>query len=184
MNQVPDTAQHIIECDTESCRNFSEIYCNICHQLICDQCKQRHLEQNNGHDIVRYQERKRQLPSEKCKIHPTQKVDVYCQVCQDPVCSICFVWNHSDHYKSDFETIYNDIFLQCQKEITEIWKTVVPEAKNNVELLSEEKENNTSEIAKMFVDSVLTDNNKKLDEMENFVVNEINQTLMLIRLWW
>ncbi|XP_062606099.1 uncharacterized protein LOC134267909 [Saccostrea cucullata] len=188
MDQVPDTAQHFIECDTESCRNFSEFYCNTCHQRICDNCKQRHLQQNNGHEIVLYHERKRKLPSEKCRIHPTQDIDVYCDDCQDPVCSICFEQHHSVHDKSDLEIIYNDILQQCKKGITEIWKAVIPEAKNNVELIGKKRENVKKEIAKFrvymtkradelkkAVDSILNDNNKKLDEIENSVLNEMRE---------
>ncbi|XP_062608944.1 E3 ubiquitin-protein ligase TRIM45-like [Saccostrea cucullata] len=183
MDQVPDTAQHVIECDTESCGKFSEFYCNTCHQRICDQCKQRHLEQNKGHEIVRYHKRKRKLPSEKCMIHPTQDIDIFCKVCEDPLCSTCFALFHSDHDKSDLETIYNDILQQCQKEIAEIWKTVIPKAKNNLE---SKRDNVTKEIAKIrvsmkkradevkkVVDSILTDNNKKLDEIENSILDEI-----------
>ncbi|XP_062596338.1 uncharacterized protein LOC134257761, partial [Saccostrea cucullata] len=186
MDQVPDTAQHFIECDTESCRNFSEYYCNACHQRICDQCKQRHLEQNSGHDIVLYRERKRKLPSEKCRIHPTQDIDVHCDVCQVPVCSSCFSQHHSDHNKSDLETIYNDIVQQCQKEITEIWKKIIPGAEYTAELIGEKRECAKKEIAKIrvsmkkradelkeTVDSILSDHNKKLDEIENSVLNDI-----------
>ncbi|XP_062608946.1 E3 ubiquitin-protein ligase TRIM45-like [Saccostrea cucullata] len=188
MDQVPDTAQHYIECDTGSCRNFSEFYGNTCHQRICDHCEQPHRKNNKIHNIVPYQERKRKLPSEKCKIHPTQEIDVNCKVCQDPVCSICFTSHHKRHDKSDLETIYNDILHRCQKEITMIWKTLIPEAKNNVESLVKEKENIKSEIAKIrvsmkkradelkeAVESVLLDNYKKMDEMENSVLYDIGK---------
>ncbi|XP_062583317.1 uncharacterized protein LOC134245070 [Saccostrea cucullata] len=186
MDQVPDTAQHFIECDTGLCRNFSVFYCNTCHQRICDECKQRHLEQNSGHDIVLYHKRKRKLPSEKCRIHPTQHLNVYCKICQDPLCSTCFTEHHSDHDKSDLETIYNDNLQQCQKGITEIWKEVIPTAKNNVESIGKKRENVKQEIAKFrvsmknradelkeVVDNILTDNNKKLDEIENSVLTEM-----------
>ncbi|XP_061171077.1 uncharacterized protein LOC133180621 [Saccostrea echinata] len=186
MDQVPDTAQHFIECDTESCRNSSKFYCNNCHQRICDQCKQSHLEQNIGHEIVLYQERKRKVPSEKCRIHPTKNIDIYCTDCQDPLCSTCFVLHHRNHDTSDLETIYNDILQQCQKEVTDIWKTDIPKARDNVETFEEKRENVKKEIAivrtsmkeradelKKAVDSILTDNNKKLDEIENSVLNEM-----------
>ncbi|XP_062577456.1 uncharacterized protein LOC134239293 [Saccostrea cucullata] len=186
MDQVPDKAQHYVECDTKSCRNSSKFYCNTCHERLCDKCKQRHLEQNNGHEIVLYQERKRKLPSEKCRIHPTQDVDIYCKVCQDPLCSTCFNQDHSDHDICELETIYNDLLQQCQKEITEIWKTIIPKANYNVGSIGEKRENVKKEIAefrvsmqkradelKMAVDSILTDNNKKLDEIEKCVLNDM-----------
>ncbi|XP_061171075.1 E3 ubiquitin-protein ligase TRIM45-like [Saccostrea echinata] len=140
MDQVPDSARHLIECDTESCRNYSEFYCNTCHQRICDHCKEAHLKENTGHEIVRYHERKRKLPSEKCRIHPIKDIDVFCKFCQDPVCSTCFAQEHSDHANSDLETIYNDILQECQKEMTDIWKTVIPKAKENAESIGGKRE--------------------------------------------
>ncbi|XP_062581830.1 uncharacterized protein LOC134243595 [Saccostrea cucullata] len=184
MNEVPDTAQHYIECDTESCINFSVFYCNTCHQRICDQCKQRHLELNKEHDIVLYRRRKKKLPSEKCKIHPTEKLDIFCDVCQDPLCSTCFDQDHSDHGKSDLETIYNDILQRCQKEINDIWNNI-PKAKDNIESMKNYVKNEIAKIRvsmqkradelKMVVNSVLTDNNKKLDEIENSVLNHMGE---------
>ncbi|XP_062581829.1 uncharacterized protein LOC134243594 [Saccostrea cucullata] len=186
MDQVPDTAQHFIECDTESCRNFSEFYCNTCHQRICDQCKQRHQEQNNGHRIVLYHERKRKLPSEKCRIHATGDLDFFCDDCHNPICSTCVDQHHSDHEISDLETIYNDILQDCQKAITEVWRKDILEAKDNVELIGKKRENVKKEIVKLrvsmkyradelkeVVDNILIDNIKKLDEIENSVLTEM-----------
>ncbi|XP_062585847.1 E3 ubiquitin-protein ligase TRIM33-like [Saccostrea cucullata] len=188
LDQVPDTAQHFIECDTEFCRNFSEFYCNTCHQRMCVQCEHVHRKKNKSHTIIPYHERKRKLPSEICRIHPTKDIDVYCEDCQDPVCSMCFAKDHSDHVYSDLEAIYNDTLHKCQKEITEIWKTVIPEAKNNVESIGKKRENVIKEFAefrvsmkkrayelKKAVDSILTDDNKKLDEIENSVLNDIEE---------
>ncbi|XP_062608952.1 uncharacterized protein LOC134270722 [Saccostrea cucullata] len=181
---VPDTAQHYIECDIKSCRNFSEFYCNTCHQGFCGHCKQRHLVKNKGHEIVLYQEKKRKLPSEKCMTHPTQDIDIYCDDCQNPICSTCFTQHHGDHEKCDLENIYNEILQQCQREITEIWKKAIPGAKNNVKSILEKRDNVKKEIAKVrfsmkkrademkdIVDNILTDNNKILDEIENSVLN-------------
>ncbi|XP_062581752.1 E3 ubiquitin-protein ligase TRIM45-like [Saccostrea cucullata] len=184
MDEVPDTAQHFIECDTESCRNFSEFYCNKCHQPLCDHCREAHLKKKK-HEIVLYQERKRKLPSEKCRIHPTNDIDIYCTFCQDPLCSTCFAQDHSGHAVTDLETIYNDILQQCQKKISKIWNTVIPGAKNDVESM---RKNAVKKITKLrffmkkradelkkVVDSLLSDNNKKLDVIENSVLNDINE---------
>ncbi|XP_062597039.1 E3 ubiquitin-protein ligase TRIM36-like [Saccostrea cucullata] len=190
MDQVPDTAQHFIECDTESCGNFSAFYCNTCNQRICCQCEQHHLDQNNGHEIVLFHEKKRKLPSEKCSIHPINDINVHCDVCQDPLCYMCFAQHHSDHDFSDFETIYNDLLQQCQKEVTHIWKREIPKARDNAALLEKKKENVKKEIAKFRVsmkekadklkgaiDSKLTDNNKKLNEIENSVISDTVEQL-------
>ncbi|XP_062608953.1 uncharacterized protein LOC134270723 [Saccostrea cucullata] len=186
MDQIPDTAQHFIECDTYSCRNFSKFYCNTCHQRICNFCRTAHLKVNKDHEIVRYQERKTKLPLEKCRIHPAKDIDIYCNFCLDAICSVCFARHHSDHDKNDLENIYNDLLQQCQKEISEIWNTTIPKAKNIVESIGETRYIFKNEIAKSrismkkradeikeVVDCILNNKNKSLDEIENSVLNEM-----------
>ncbi|XP_061171086.1 uncharacterized protein LOC133180632 [Saccostrea echinata] len=186
MDQVPNSAQHVIECDTESCRNFSEFYCNTCHQGICDQCKQPHLEQNIGHEIVLYKERKRKVPSEKCSIHPTQDIDVYCDDCHNYICSTCFALNHSDHVVSDLETIYNNTLHLCQTELMNIWGKVIPKAKENIKSLGDRREFVKKKISELrlsmkkcadelreAVDTILANASEKLDEIKNSILNDL-----------
>ncbi|XP_062618599.1 E3 ubiquitin-protein ligase TRIM45-like [Saccostrea cucullata] len=185
MDQVPNTAQHFIECDLKSCRNFSEFYCSTCHKRICDKCKQRHLKQNKEHKIVPYHEKKRKVPSEGCWIHPTGELHVFCDDCYDPICPTCFAQHHSDHEISDLETIYNYFLHNIQTEITEIWKEVIPGVKNNVEStrnnaekeianLRDSMKKRADELKKVvYITSVLNKNNKKLDEIENSLQSDM-----------
>ncbi|XP_062595053.1 uncharacterized protein LOC134256425 [Saccostrea cucullata] len=188
MDDVSDAAQHYIECDTALCRNFSEFYCNTCHQRICGLCRENHLKRNKGHDIVPYQEKKRKLPSEKCKTHPTFYIDIYCDDCQVPVCPNCLAQDHNDHANCNLEIIYNNTLKECQKEIIDIWKTVIPKATDNIKSFGEEKKYTMKEIAnlrlsmkkranelKEAVDAILTANNKKLDEIENLLLNDLEE---------
>ncbi|XP_062595367.1 uncharacterized protein LOC134256704 [Saccostrea cucullata] len=127
---------------------------------------------------------------EKCRIHPKRDLDFFCDDCHNPICSTCVDQHHSDHEISDLETIYNDILQDCQKAITEVWKKDILEARDNVELLviGKKRKNVKKEIVKLrvsmknradelkeVVDNILTDNNKKLDEIENSVLTEMNE---------
>ncbi|XP_062577546.1 tubby protein homolog [Saccostrea cucullata] len=112
-------AQHILECDTKNCEGNCEFYCNPCHQKFCEQCRDEHLKspENKNHGVVLYQQRKRQLPVEKCKIHPTKELDMFCDECdecQTPVCSKCASEvEHRGHIFTDSESNYTQI---CRDE--------------------------------------------------------------------
>ncbi|XP_062595589.1 tubby protein homolog [Saccostrea cucullata] len=113
---IPRMAKHILECDTKNCEGNCEFYCNPCHQKCCKQCRDEHLKspENKNHEVVLYQQRKRQFPVEKCKIHPTKELDMFCDECQIPVCSKCATEvEHRGHIFTDSESNYTRI---CRDE--------------------------------------------------------------------
>ncbi|XP_061195250.1 uncharacterized protein LOC133203491 [Saccostrea echinata] len=189
MEEVPDTAQHFIECETKLCRNYSDFYCNTCHQKLCDLCREAHQQEiDNSHDVVSFLERKRKLPSEKCQVHIIEDLSVYCDDCQTPVCLLCVAKYHNGHEQSDLETVYNETLLQCKNKLTDIWKTVIPIVKDNLLSLSEKREHASKEIAKLrllmkkradefkeAVDSIYVDNNKKLDQIKNSILDDLDK---------
>lgn len=65
----PGIAQHYIVCASEICNNNCQLHCNLCHQPVCEQCKNDH--QNNpetkSREMFPYPPAKRKLPEEKCK---------------------------------------------------------------------------------------------------------------------
>ena len=73
--------QHFLVCGIQDCQRNGQFYCNDCHQPMCEQCKDEHQKSpnNKNHDIVLYRQRKHQLPVEKCKLHPTKNVDIFCK---------------------------------------------------------------------------------------------------------
>lgn len=44
ISQTPNTAQHLLECGTEDCGGNCQFYCNPCLRPICDQCRDKHLQ--------------------------------------------------------------------------------------------------------------------------------------------
>uniref|UniRef100_K1QI21 Uncharacterized protein n=1 Tax=Magallana gigas TaxID=29159 RepID=K1QI21_MAGGI len=74
-------AQHYLVCGTKNCERNCQIYCNDCHQPMCEQCKNEHQKSpdTKNHEMVPYQQRKIQLPVEKCEDHPTKDVDMICR---------------------------------------------------------------------------------------------------------
>ena len=54
-------------------------------------CRDEHVKNPDTkfHEIVLYRHRKHQFPVEKCKLHPTRNVDIFCKECKIPICSKC-----------------------------------------------------------------------------------------------
>ncbi|XP_061192384.1 uncharacterized protein LOC133200607 [Saccostrea echinata] len=187
---IPRRAQHFLECDIEECDRNCEFYCNTCHQRLCKQCRDEHLkgQENKNHEVVLYQQRKRQLPVEKCKIHPTKDVDMLCKECQVAVCSKCATQReHWGHIFTDLESIYAEKYADFQEEISKIHEYFLPTSQH----LQEEIKKDCSEIKnimdnlrtsmktegeslKSLVDIVISENMKQLDQIEHSLLEDLN----------
>ncbi|XP_062571719.1 uncharacterized protein LOC134233738 [Saccostrea cucullata] len=187
---IPRRAQHFLECGIEDCERNCEFYCNPCHQRLCKQCSEEHLKspENKNHEVVLYQQRKRQLPVEKCKIHPTKDVDMLCEECQVPLCSKCATrGDHQKHTFVDLEAVYAEKFALIQQEISKIQEYFLPtsqdlqrEIKKDSSQIKHIMDNirtsmkTEGETLKSLVDTVISENMKQLDQIEHSLLEDIN----------
>ncbi|XP_062577903.1 uncharacterized protein LOC134239772 [Saccostrea cucullata] len=187
---IPRTAQHFLECGIEDCERNCEFYCNLCHQRLCKQCRDEHLKrpENKNHEVVLYQQRKRQLPVEKCKIHPTKDEDMFCEECQVSLCSKCATkGDHPKHTFVDLEAVYAEKFTLFHQEISKIHEYLLPTSQD----LQKEIKKDSSEIKhlmdnirtsmktegeslKSLVDTVVSENIKQLDQIEHSLLEDLN----------
>ncbi|XP_062605151.1 uncharacterized protein LOC134266961 [Saccostrea cucullata] len=171
---IPPQAQHFLECGIEECERNCKFYCNICHQRFCKQCSEEHLKspENKNHEVVLYQQRKRQLPVKKCRIHLTKDVDMFCEECQVPLCSICVALPiyHRGHVFCDLDRVYADIFANFQEEIYKVLKYILPKS----QLLKQQIEENISEIKYAMVNIIRSIRNegKTLKSLVDTVIYE------------
>ncbi|XP_065939430.1 tripartite motif-containing protein 5-like [Magallana gigas] len=122
-SQIPPDAQHYLVCGTEDCEKNCQFYCNDCHKPMCEQCRDEHQKspEIKNHEVVDYKQRKRQIPVEKCKIHPTKDIDLLCEECQIPLCSKCTATKeHRGHVFTDLEIVFAEKVSQYQDEIDKI----------------------------------------------------------------
>ncbi|XP_061182193.1 uncharacterized protein LOC133190532 [Saccostrea echinata] len=188
--ELPGTPQHFLECGIEDCEGNCEFYCNLCHTRLCKQCRDEHLRspETKSHEVVLYQQRKQQLPTEKCKIHPTKDIDLLCEECQIPLCSKCTATSeHRGHTFTDLESIYTEKFSHCQGEIAKIHEYFLPTSKD----LQREINGDTKEIKKIMdnirtsmkaeaeslkcmVDSVTSENMEEVNKIEESLLEKLN----------
>ncbi|XP_062577468.1 uncharacterized protein LOC134239309 [Saccostrea cucullata] len=187
---IPQAAQHFLECDTEKCEGNCEFYCNPCHRRLCKQCTDKHLRNARGkkHEVVLYGQRKRHFPAEKCKIHCNKDVAMLCEECQVPVCSKCVIHqNHRGHIFTDLETIFAERYANFQQEIFKIREYFLPTS----QVIQKDIKKESSEIKhimdnirrsmktefkslKSLVDLVISENIKQLDQIEQSLLEDLN----------
>nr|XP_034320354.1 uncharacterized protein LOC105317671 [Crassostrea gigas] len=180
-HDLPDTAQHYLVCDTEDCKKNCKFYCNPCHRPLCEQCKDDHQKssETKGHEVVPYRLRKRKLPVEKCKEHPSKDIDMICENCQVPLCSKCAIQEHRGHTFEDLETIYSKNFGLCLNEIRnihqfflptvqEIKKDIREDAKKLITFMDKIREliKIESESMKGLVDEVMSEKFEQVNKLE------------------
>ncbi|XP_062569810.1 E3 ubiquitin-protein ligase TRIM36-like [Saccostrea cucullata] len=173
--KIPGTAQHFLECGTEDCERNCEFYCNSCHHQMCKPCRDQHLKiaENKNHEVVLYQQRKRQLPVMKCKIHPTKEIDIFCEECNVPLCSKCSTMqDHRGHQFIDLEIIYTEKFEICRKELSKIHNYFVPTSKD----LQREVQEDATEV-KQIMDSIRTSMKAEAESLKNMVDTVLSENM-------
>ena len=133
--------QHYLVCGTKDCQLNCQFYCNVCHRLMCERCRDEHSKDpvNKNHDVVLYRQRKRQLPEKKCKLHPKKDLDIRCRECDIPVCSkCCTLQEHQGHHYDDLEEIYSENFARCQIEVSKIQNYFLPTLKDMKEIINDD----------------------------------------------
>nr|XP_011426745.2 uncharacterized protein LOC105327813 isoform X1 [Crassostrea gigas]XP_034305783.1 uncharacterized protein LOC105327813 isoform X1 [Crassostrea gigas]XP_034305785.1 uncharacterized protein LOC105327813 isoform X1 [Crassostrea gigas] len=189
-SQIPPDAQHYLVCGTEDCKKNCQFYCNDCHQPMCEQCRDEHQKNKKtmNHELVPYKQRKRQLPMQKCKIHPTKDIDLLCEECQIPLCSKCATTKeHRGHVFTDLEMVFTEKCSSCNAEITKIRSYFEPTSQD----LKQEIARDVTEIKKIMegirksvkaesealknlVDTVTSDKMEQVDKIEQSLLETLN----------
>ena len=159
--------QHYLVCDTEDCHENGQFYCIDCHRPLCEQCRDDHIKnpKTKPHEIVIYRYRKHQLPVEKCELHPTRNVDMFCRECKTPLCSKCSTMKeHKGHEFDDLEEIYAEKYALQQGEFSKIQKYFLPTTQG----LKSDIEEDATQIKKI-MESIRTSMKPEAGSLKNLV---------------
>ncbi|XP_078329845.1 uncharacterized protein LOC111114739 [Crassostrea virginica] len=159
--------QHYLVCGIQDCQKNGQFYCNDCHQPMCEQCKEEHRKSpnNKNHNIVLYRQRKHRLPTEKCKLHPTKNVDIFCRECNTPLCLKCFLGKeHKGHEFDDLEDIYAEKYALWQGEFSKIQKYFLPTSEDlKIDIKEDVKE------IKKIIETIRTSMKDEAESLKNLV---------------
>ena len=159
--------QHYLVCGTEDCQRNGQFYCNDCHLPLCEHCRDEHLKSRDTqiHEIVLYRHRRHQLPVEKCKLHPTRNIDMFCNECQIPLCSKCSTkTEHYRHTFDDLEEIYAEKYRSQQSEFAKIQRYFLPTTQG----LKKDIKGGVTDI-KNKMESISTSINVEAESLKNLV---------------
>ncbi|XP_034306134.2 E3 ubiquitin-protein ligase TRIM71-like [Magallana gigas] len=189
-SQIPPDAQHYLVCGTEDCEKNCQFYCNDCHQPMCEQCRDEHQKnkKTKNHEVVPYKQRKRPLPVEKCKIHPTRNIELLCEECQIPICPKCATTKeHRGHVFTDLEMVFAEKCSLFHVEITKIRSYFEPTSQDlKKEIAGDVTEikkimegvrtaiKTEAEAVKKLVDTVTSDKIKQCDKTEQSLLQTFN----------
>eukprot|EP00105_Crassostrea_gigas_P008277 XP_011422787.1 PREDICTED: uncharacterized protein LOC105325102 [Crassostrea gigas] len=190
-SQIPPNAQHYLVCGTEDCERNCQFYCNDCHQPMCEQCRDEHQKnkKTKNHEVVPYKQRKRPLPVEKCKIHPTRHIELLCEECQIPICSKCTgTKEHRGHAFTDLELVFAEKCSLCHIEITKIRSYFEPTSQDlKKEIAGDVTEikkimegirssiKTEAEAVKKLVDAVTSDKIEQANKIEQSLLQTLNR---------
>nr|XP_022345554.1 uncharacterized protein LOC111138056 isoform X3 [Crassostrea virginica] len=159
--------QHYLVCGTEDCQKNGQFYCNDCHRPLCEHCRDEHVQNPDTkfHEIVLYRHRKQQLPVEKCELHPTRNVDIFCKECKIPICSKCSTMKeHHRHEFDDLEEIYTEKYALQQDEFSKIQKYFLPTTQG----LKSDIEADVTKIQKL-MENIRTSMKAEAESLKNLV---------------
>ncbi|XP_065938397.1 E3 ubiquitin-protein ligase TRIM71-like isoform X2 [Magallana gigas] len=189
-SQVPPDAQHYLVCGTEDCERNCQFYCNDCHQPMCEQCRDEHQKntKTKSHEVVPYKQRKRPLPVEQCKIHPTKEMVLLCEECQIPICYKCTAKKeHRGHAFTDLEINFDEKVSLCHEEIAKIRNYFEPTSQDlKKDIAGDVTEINKimeairtsmkaeAESVKKVINTVTSENIKQVDKIEKSLLESLN----------
>ncbi|XP_078310565.1 uncharacterized protein LOC111136273 [Crassostrea virginica] len=167
--------QQYLVCGTEDCQKNGQFYCNACHRPLCEHCRDEHVKNPDTkfHEIVLYRHRKQQLPVEKCKLHPTRNIDIFCKDCKIPLCSKCSTMEeHQGHKFDDLEEIYAEKYALQQGEFSKIQKYFLPTTQG----LKTDIEEDATQIRKI-MESIRTSMKAEVKSLKNLVDEVASENL-------
>lgn len=90
-------AQVVISC--HRCDRSVNVFCNNCQINLCVACVGKHVDESKSlsHDIIHLKNRKLQMVTPYCKLHPSKRCEVYCKQCDTPACAKCLIGPHKWH---------------------------------------------------------------------------------------
>lgn len=99
MAKTSSSAQHYLECD--NCEeNPAQYFCKMCAGHLCETCKSDHGKRKitRNHEIVSMTSNNENLVDLMyCSTHTNKKLECYCNLCKEPVCTDCIIRSHNGH---------------------------------------------------------------------------------------
>ncbi|XP_062597725.1 E3 ubiquitin-protein ligase TRIM36-like [Saccostrea cucullata] len=171
-------AKAIVKC--ENCeKNPSQYICKTCPGHLCKECKIDHESRKitKNHEITHVNKNMEgALCLLFCRRHAVKKLELYCSLCKEPICTKCHIESHNGHKMEELATVYNEIRCELENKKEYIEGELMPRYR---ELLSDENIKK-SEISKR-TDEV----RKQIEDHKKSIIEQVTMieenTLQILR---
>ena len=96
--------REVVICSEENCQGEAVMYCTACQEYLCQTCTDEHAVgrfSRKHHTITAAESKGKMTSSTKshhpCGRHPDKMLDMYCETCEETMCSECCNTEHVDH---------------------------------------------------------------------------------------
>ena len=147
-----------------------QLHCDYCDVNLCRNCVDKHISNEaSKHRFVLFTKRKTTFIHPECSKHGDKICELYCQQCDNPVCTFCVPQEHQGHTFFEIMKMFHIKMSHIKKDMDELTEVLRP---LYLEILSE-IENEKSRINKDYekLENITTQEGDKLHEMINLYVS-------------
>lgn len=162
------------------------MFCVDCHQRYCESCVQTHrrMRVSQGHNLIetrdseKIREAARGLKTIFCDKHPGKVVEVYCTVCKEAICMMCFIKSHKTHECSDV----NEVVDEFREQMTSDIKNMTEITNKCLDVVKEQKKKKDDfSIVVDGIEKIVSDRAEQLKELIDSEKSKLIQELTSLK---
>ena len=119
--------REMVICSLDDCQSEAIMYCTFCKSYLCDACTKEHAAARftKNHETILAPEAKVKVTSSlkshhPCGRHSNHMLDMYCETCEEIICSKCCKTEHGDH---NFTTL-RPFIKPCEERLDTLLKRI------------------------------------------------------------
>jgi len=178
-NKVPcDVCGEFDDIDASSVP-AATVYCAGCGQKLCDRCSRPHQKIPGGaHQVVPFgidvKADLLQLLGSFCDVHPSNRVEIYCNSCHVNVCLTCHAMKHREHDCKDITDIYREFSATLTRDVEQVKtkESSFLEEVSHLELALKQYNDRVQGIEKEVLDNA-NDLKRRIDEAVNGIMMKL-----------
>ncbi len=111
VTEVLEQTGCVLETECGNCGNgTATAYCNDCKEFICNACRAIHnkVKLLKTHCITSLsQDQENPTRSINCPIHPKNTITLFCETCNELICTECGTADHQNHKSATIQEVFS-----------------------------------------------------------------------------
>ena len=112
--------------DTDECSQPATVYCDACDVYMCEQCELSHKKSKftRKHQIIAVTQAKSKPKKMYCSKHMSKLLDIFCEDCNESICSVCLFKEHKKHKCCALEEKMDDLGGQLDQGLGQTFQSL------------------------------------------------------------